>query len=76
MRSDLGRLDAIAKILQVGPFLGHDPEKWKPVFGKDDAIKKMMPIKERQATNLIRRKLDQILARKRPSLALRSAVVY
>ena len=24
MRSDLGRLDAIAEILQVGPFLGHE----------------------------------------------------
>ena len=27
MWPDLGRLDAIAEILQVGPFLGHDPEK-------------------------------------------------
>jgi hypothetical protein len=40
MRSDLGRLDAIAEILQVGPFLGPDPEKWKPVFGKDHAKQK------------------------------------
>jgi hypothetical protein len=27
MRSDLGRLDAIAEILQVGSFLGQDSEK-------------------------------------------------
>jgi hypothetical protein len=26
MRSDLGRLDAVAEILQIGPFLGHDPK--------------------------------------------------
>jgi hypothetical protein len=27
-------LDAIAEILQVGSVLGHDPQTWKPVFGK------------------------------------------
>jgi hypothetical protein len=27
MRSDLGRLDAIAEILQVGPFLGMIPKR-------------------------------------------------
>jgi hypothetical protein len=28
MRADLGRLDAIAEILQVGPFLGQDRAKY------------------------------------------------
>jgi hypothetical protein len=27
MRPDLGRLDAIAEILQIGPFLGHDRQE-------------------------------------------------
>jgi hypothetical protein len=53
MWPDLGRLDAIAEILQVGPFLGHDPEKHalgqKRVFALDDPrvenrfLQKIMP---------------------------------
>jgi hypothetical protein len=37
MRSDLGRLDAIAEILQVGPVLGPGAQEWEPVLGKDSA---------------------------------------
>jgi len=33
LRSDLGRLGAIAEIFK-SVFIRHDPEKWKPVFEK------------------------------------------
>jgi hypothetical protein len=75
MRSDLGRLGAIAEILQVGPVLGRDPDpkgrvgaKWKPVFGTGHAKK----INDDSDSA----KLDRIPARQRARLASRSARWY
>jgi hypothetical protein len=71
MRSDLGRLDAIAEILQVGPFLGPNPEKWKTDFRKRSCPNKKISDEADVA------KLDQTLARKSGALGVAvCAVVY
>jgi hypothetical protein len=70
MRSDLGRLDAIAEILQVGPFLGMIPKRG------DRFSEKIMPNKK-ISDKFDVAKLDQTLARKPGALGVTvCAVVY
>jgi hypothetical protein len=64
MRSNLGRLDAIVEILQIGSFLEPYPGKWKPVFPGD----------KREA--FARRSCSKKRKRIRARLASQTAMLY